>query len=322
MKGRLSQDQIVLSLFLVIFLGFSVFLPGFLSVNNILTLIRSVAALGILGVGMAFVIIGRGIDLTVIANMVISVGFALTLAGRGIPVPVALLGGFGLALVSGCICGILIAYAEIPALFATLAFGTCVYGFGRAFLVPADVIYLPSDTGWLEFLGKGHPFGVPTPVFCLAVVGLIIGAVLQFTKLGKYIYGMGENFLCARITGMPVRIVTVIQYMVSSAIAFLAGIVLSASASGIQTRLFNSTMLYNVILVVVLGGVGLNGGKGGVRNVLVGALLVGALLNGMTIMDISLTIQNLAEGVMLIVAILIDAVVNPRDEQVAQQGDI
>jgi ribose transport system permease protein len=81
-------------------------------------------------------------------------------------------------------------------------------------------------------------------------------------------------------------------------------------------------MIYDVILVVVLGGIALSGGKGGIRNVIVGALLVGTLLNGMTIMDMQLTLQNLAKGVLLVVAIIIDAVLNPRDEQVTQQGDI
>jgi ribose transport system permease protein len=77
-----------------------------------------------------------------------------------------------------------------------------------------------------------------------------------------------------------------------------------------------------VILVVVLGGISLSGGKGGVHNVIVGALLVGTLLNGMTILDMPLTLQNLTKGVLLIMAIVVDAIVNPRDEQVSQQGDI
>ena len=185
-----------------------------------------------------------------------------------------------------------------------------------------DVSYLPRNTGWFEYLGRGHPFGVPMPIISFFVVGITIFALLNFTKFGRYVYGIGENFSCARITGMPVRVVTVMQYVVSSAVTFLAGSILAVSASGIQTRLFNSTMIYDVILVVVLGGVGLSGGKGGVRNVVVGALLVGTLLNGMTIMDIPLTIQNLTKGVMLVVAIMIDGVLNPRDEQVSQQGDI
>ncbi len=83
-----------------------------------------------------------------------------------------------------------------------------------------------------------------------------------------------------------------------------------------------STYVYDVILVVVLGGIGLSGGKGGIRNVIVGTLLIGVLLNGMTIMDIQYTVQNVIKGVILLTAIVIDTILNPRDEQTAQQGDI
>jgi ribose transport system permease protein len=87
-------------------------------------------------------------------------------------------------------------------------------------------------------------------------------------------------------------------------------------------RVVNSTMIYDVLLVVVLGGIGLSGGRGNVRNVLVGTLLIGLLLNGMTILDISYTVQNLIKSCVLLAALAVDAVLNPRDEQTSQQGDI
>lgn len=91
-----------------------------------------------------------------------------------------------------------------------------------------------------------------------------------------------------------------------------------------STRVYNSTMIYDVLLVVVLGGISLSGGRGGVRNVLVGTLLVGVLLNGMTILDITYTSQNLIKSLILLLAIMVDSFINPRDEQTSQQsqGDI
>jgi ribose transport system permease protein len=322
LRAQFNQEQIVLSIFVIVFLCFCVFLHGFLSVGNLLNLLRSVAVLGMLSIGMALVVIGRGIDLSMIANLVISMGFALFLANNGYALWAALGIGLCLSLVFGLINGILVAYVEIPALFATLAFGTAIYGFGRAYLIPTDVVYLPPHTGWLEALGKGSFLGVPMPIVNFLVLAIIVFAVLKFTKFGWYIHGIGENYLCARITGIPIRVVTVWQYVFSAGITFIAGAIFAASVSSINTRLFNSTMIYDVILVVVLGGIALSGGKGGIRNVIVGALLVGTLLNGMTIMDMQLTLQNLAKGVLLVAAIIIDAVLNPRDEQVTQQGDI
>jgi ribose transport system permease protein len=114
----------------------------------------------------------------------------------------------------------------------------------------------------------------------------------------------------------------VFQYLLAGVIAYIAGMITATAASAMNTRIVNSNLVYDIILVVVLGGVGLSGGKGGVRNVLVGTLLIGILLNGMTIMDIQYTVQNLIKSSILLIAIIIDSVMNPRDEQTAQQGDI
>jgi ribose transport system permease protein len=108
----------------------------------------------------------------------------------------------------------------------------------------------------------------------------------------------------------------------SSLIGFLAGMVTAASVASMNTRIVNSTLIYDVILVVVLGGVGLSGGKGGIRNVIIGTLLIGILLNGMTILDVQYTVQNVIKSTILLVALVVDSILNPRDEQVAQQGDI
>jgi ribose transport system permease protein len=89
-----------------------------------------------------------------------------------------------------------------------------------------------------------------------------------------------------------------------------------------NTRIAISTFVYDIILVVVLGGIGLSGGRGGIRNVIVGTLLIGILINGMTIMNIQYTVQNVIKSVILLAAIVADTIINPRDEQTAQQGDI
>ena len=114
----------------------------------------------------------------------------------------------------------------------------------------------------------------------------------------------------------------VLQYVLAALVGLFAGIVMAASVNSMPTRIYNSTMVYDVVLVVVLGGIGLSGGRGGVLNVIIGTLLIGTLLNGMTIMDISYSLQNIIKGVVLLAAILIDSILNPRNEETAQQGDI
>jgi ribose transport system permease protein len=323
MKWRLSlsQEQIVFVLAVLLFAIFSIALPGFLTAQNLLTLLRSVAVFGVLGIAMVIVVIGRGIDLSIVANMAISVAWTFQLANEGVPLAIAL--GLGFALLMSLIVGILIAYAEIPPLFATLAMGTFIYGFGRAHMILGiDVVYLPRDIGWLRSIGQGFFFGIPSAVILAIAIAFAAFLLLRYTKPGRFIYAMGDNYAAARVGGVPVRPVLVFQYLLAGLIAYIAGVITATSVAAMNTRIVTSNLVYDVILVVVLGGVGLSGGKGGVRNVVVGTLLIGILLNGMTIMDIQYTVQNLIKSSILLIAIIVDSVMNPRDEQTAQQGDI
>jgi ribose transport system permease protein len=319
---HLSQERIVFAIAALLFVGFSLFVHGFLTAGNILSLIQNVSILGILGIAMAQTIIGRGIDLSIVAIMAMSVAWCLDLMTRGLPVLPALAAGFAMAVVIGLLNGFLIAYVEIPAIFATLAMATVVYGFGQFFLVPTDITYLSPSAEWLKVIGGGNFWGVPSPVIVFAILCLIAFLFLRYTKPGRFIYAMGDNPLAARVTGIPTRPMMLLQYALSAAIAFLAGIVTATSVNSMSTRVVNSTLVYDVILVAVIGGVGLSGGKGGVRNVIVGTLLIGILLNGMTILDMPYTAQNIVKGLILLVAIIVDSIINPRDEQTAQQGDI
>ncbi|HHZ07756.1 MAG TPA: ABC transporter permease [Rhizobiales bacterium] len=320
--GRVSQEQIVFGLAVLLCIGFAVSLPGFLTASNVLNLVRSVSILGILGVAMGLVVIGRGIDLSLVALMAVSVAWMLNLVGSGMPLPQALAVGLAFSLLVGAVNGWFVAYAEVPAIFATLAMGTLIYGFGRYFLFALDVAYIPDAAKPLLWLGQGTLLGVPVPIYVFAAVCIAGYLFLRYARSGRYLRAVGDNLAAARITGVPVRPIIVLQYLLSSMIGFLAGIVTAASVASMNTRLALSTYVYDVILVVVLGGIGLSGGKGGIRNVVVGTLLIGVLLNGMTIMDIQYTVQNVIKGVLLLTAIVIDTIVNPRDEQTAQQGDI
>ena len=320
-RFRVTQESIVFLIAVVFFAGFSILLPGFLDADNILSLIQNVSILGILGIAMGIVVIGRGIDLAMVTTMAMSTAWTIALMNGGTGPVSAVLLGLGFAAVVGLVIGFLVAYVENPAIFATLAMSTVIYGFGRLALVDLDVIYLPEDAAWLRAL-SGQFLGIPLPVIWFAAVALAAFAFLRFTRRGRFIFAMGDNREAARITGIPVRPMTVLQYLISSLIAFGAGMITASLLATVNIRVAQSTMVYDVILVVVLGGIGLSGGKGGVRNVVVGTLLIGILLNGMTILDMSFTVQNLVKGAVLLIAIIVDSIANPRDEQTAQQGDI
>lgn len=321
-KGQVwSQERIVLALAILLFCVSAVTLNGFADKNNLIAIVRSVSVLGILAVGMAVVIIGRGIDLAMVAIMAMSAAWYLQMLNDGVSEPVALALVAGGVLLIGLANGFLIAFADVPAIFATLASGLFVFGYVRSQLINQDAVPVPHGH-WLESLGQARLLDVPAEVFIFAGIAFAAYLFLRFTKWGRYVYFMGDNFLAARNMGIPVRPMIMLRYVISALIALAAGLLTAASLQSINTRIVNQPVLYDIILVVVIGGIGLSGGKGGMRNVIVGALLIGIMLNAMTIIDIPNIYQNLIKSTILLIAIIVDSLLNPRDEQTAQQGDI
>lgn len=319
--GSLNQERIVFAIAVAIFVVAALTLPGFFTADNLVAIVRSVSVLGILALGMAIIVIGRGIDLSMVAVMAMSVAWYLQMLGNGMSDGAAL----GLALAGvvaiGFANGFLVAYAEVPAIFVTLASASFVYGLVRSQLIGSDAVPVPPRH-WVAELGALRLADVPVEVFVFAGLALAAFVFLRFTKWGRYVYYAGDNPAAARNVGMPVRPMLVLRYVLSSLVAFAAGILTAGSLQSMNTRVVNSTQLYDIVLVTVIGGIGLAGGKGGVRNVLIGAALIGIMLNAMTILDIPLLYQNLIKSAILLAAIIFDGVLNPRDEQTAQQGDI
>ncbi|HWH82516.1 MAG TPA: ABC transporter permease [Burkholderiaceae bacterium] len=309
-------------MFVAVFLGFVALLPGFAKPDNLLTLLQNVAILGILGLGMAVVVIGRGIDLSMVASLAVPPGLILSMVQGGHSAGTALACGVALSLAFGLVNGWLIAFAEVPPLFTTLASGLFLSGLGQSVLLPIETPSWGASLDGLAWLGRGALAGVPMPVVTFAGTAILVGFMLRRTRLGAFIYAIGDNPLAARASGASVRPVLMAQYVLSAAIGAIAGAVMAASIGSLPTRIFTSSLIYDVILVVVLGGIGLTGGRGGVSNVLIGTLLIGTLLNGMTLLDVSFTVQNLIRGLILLIAIAAESFINPRNEETAQQGDL
>ena len=321
-KLRATQQTIVFILFLVMFGGFLLLLPGFAQVDNLLTLLQNVAILGILGLGMAVVVIGRGIDISMIAALAVPSGFLLQSVSNGQSIEVAAVQALALTLLFGLINGWLVAYAEVPSLFTTLASGLFLAGLGQAVIFQLEVVQWPQALDAMVWIGRGSVAGIPMPVLMFGLACALMALLLRRMRAGAFIYAIGDNPFTARATGLPTRPIILLEYLLAGLIGLFAGLVMAASVNSMPTRIYNSTMVYDVVLVVVLGGIGLSGGRGGVVNVIIGTLLIGTMLNGMTIMDISYSVQNIIKGLVLLAAILIDSVLNPRNEETAQQGDI
>ena len=323
-----NQELIILIVTVVIFTGFSIFLDKFFSAGNLLTLMRSVSILGILSIAMAVVVISKGIDLSLIATLAVGTALASVLSSGDVlpsidlPFIYAVILGFIFTAILCAITGILVAYWDMASVFVTLAMAGVIYGLGRTLFIRDELNYLPEDAAWLEYLGRGQLFGVPMPIICFLMLAIIMHLLLTKTTFGKFVYSIGDSGLAARTAGVPVRPILVMIFILAGLVAYFAGLLTAGAISSINTRMVAGSMIYDVLLVVVVGGIGLSGGKGGMHNVILGTLLIGTLLNGMVIMDISFIVQNLIKGIILLLAIMTDTLLNPRDEQTTQQGDI
>ncbi len=318
--GKTNQEQIVLAITIALLIVFGFTLNGFATVSNLLNLLRSISILGVLGLGMGLIVISRGIDLSQIAIMAGSWSIALIEIQHGASVPSAVLIALALAIVIGVINGVMIAFVEAPPLFVTLAAGFVIYGLAFWF-APAWVVYAPRNAPELMFLGAGHLFGVPVPIFVFAIAAIAIQLFLSRTSIGRFIYAQGDNPEAARLSGVALRPLIVLEYVLVAILAWLAGFVWVGTTGSMQMAITQGTMIFDVVLVVVIGGISLIGGRGSVFSVVVGCVLIGTLLNAFTIMDVNSEVQNIVKGVVLLAAIVLDNWLHPRDEETARQGD-
>jgi ribose transport system permease protein len=268
---------------------------------------------------MGLIVISRGIDLSEVAIMAGAWSIALLYRQQGMGELECLFLSLGIAISIGVINGVIIAFVEAPALFVTLATNFVIYGIAY-WVAPAYVVYA-KDVPHLMVFGQEQVFGIPAPIPVFFATSLVLHLFLSRTSTGRFIYAQGDNPDAARLTGIGLRPLMVLEYVIVALLAWLAGLVWIGTTGSMQMSITQGTLIFDVILVVVLGGISLVGGRGGVFSVIVGCMLIGTLLNAFTIMDINTDVQNIIKGLVLLGAIILDNFLHPRDEETARQGD-
>ena len=236
------------------------------------------------------------------------------------PIGWAVLLSLFIAALIGTANGIIIAFVEAPPLFVTLAASFVIYGMAF-WIAPAWVVYAPKNVPMLLYPGQGLLLGMPMPIIVFLVAAIGMHFFLSKTSVGRFVYAQGDNPEAARLAGIGLRPLIVLEYLIVALLAWLAGLVWIGTTGSMQMSITQGTMVFDVILVVVLGGISLIGGRGSVFSVVVGCALIGTLLNAFTIMDVNSEVQNIIRGIVLLAAILLDNWLHPRDEETARQGD-
>jgi ribose transport system permease protein len=319
---RTDQGVTVGALLVVIAAVAALTLDRFGTAENLLNIGRSTATLGILGIGMTVVVIARGLDLSIVAIMSVSAVLTVQMIRDGSPEPVAIPVAALLAVLLGAVNGLLVAYVKIPPLFVTLATALLFFGVGRIVYLHDQIVTVPPEAGFLAWLGGGEILGIPNPVILFAAVAVGV-AILLSRNVGRYLYALGDNPEAGRLAGLPYRPLTVFSYVVSGLLGFVGGLTLVAVAGSFDFRILTAgTLLYDVVAVVVIGGVSLAGGRGTIFGVTCAALLVGLIGNIMTLLDFDTIQQSLAKAIVVLLAIVVDGVLHPRDEETARVGDL
>ncbi len=276
--------------------------PHFLTISNLLNVAEQATIIAIVAVGMTFVIITAGIDL--------SVGSVLAFAGvvmasallRGLPLPVALLIGLGTGLLCGVVNGLLITIGRLPPFIATLGMMSVARGSALMFTAGRPI------SGFSErfrALATGEILRVPTPVVIMVAVYAIAYFVLRRTKLGRYTYAIGGNEEAALLSGINVKLYKTLVYGLAGLLSGLAAILLTARLNSAQP-IAGMNYELDAIAATVIGGTSLLGGEGTVVGTLIGALIMAVLRNGLNLLGVSSFIQQVVIGSVIIVAVLID----------------
>lgn len=295
----MALDYAIVMILLLLILFFSFTADYFFTTSTFITILKQVSITGIISIGMAFVIITGGIDLSVGSVAGVSSVTAAILMLDGMPIGIACLITLLIALVYGFISGLLVAKLKMPALIATLGMMTSLRG--AAFIITDGLPVFGFNRYYSNF-AKGTLLGIPYMVLLLIFIFIVAKFVLDQTVFGRYVYGLGGNAEAARLSGINIDKITVLVYSLNGLLAGIAGLVLLSRTNSGQPSAGEGYEM-DAITSVVLGGVSLNGGEGKLSLVMVGVLIMGILSTGMLMCNINDYVQKLVKGLVLLGAV-------------------
>ncbi len=307
--GKLKQASDIISrygifiAFIVLCILLSLATPHFLTGQNLLIILRQVSVNGILAIGVTFVIITGGIDLSLGSVVALTGVVAAGFAHPGTyPLIVPLLIGLFTGVVVGLINGLVITLGRVAPFIVTLGMMTIARGLA---LVWSDGRPVSNLSPAFNFIGGGDWLYIPVPILLFMLVIVVSYILLNNTTIGRYIYAVGGNEQAAKASGIRVNAVKLFAYIICGGLAALAGIVL---ASRITTGQPNAGIAYELdaIAAVVIGGTSLMGGRGTVTGTVVGVLIIGVINNGLDLLNVSSYYQQIIKGVIIIGAVLLD----------------
>lgn len=281
----------------------SILSPYFLSVGNFLNILLATSVIGIIALGMTFVICMGEIDLSVGSVLALaSVCGVLMVKPLGLPWPTVIVVAVASGGLIGLVNGLLVTKAAIPSFIATLGMLGVARGLGYVLTTERAIYGLPDPIVWL---GQGRIYGVPVPILIFILFAVVAHIVLQHTRFGRHTLFIGDNMVASRVTGLRVDRHKIVVFALSGALAGAAGIVQSGRLNAADPSSGNFAELA-AITAAIIGGANFFGGAGTIIGTVIGALIMGVIQNGLNLLGVEAYYQTIVIGIVLVAAVWLD----------------
>ncbi len=302
--GSVLAKQGILIAFAVFMIAFTLANPKFLSVDNVSSVVRSSAILGVMALGVTFVVISGNLDLSVGSMMSFSTIVVLDLHDRIGPF-LAIPAMFGMTLCLGAFIGFLVGYLRLNSLIVTLGMLSAIHGLTLTYSGGKNMDIADKEGTWFSVFGQGTAFGIPLPILILVALAAFLGIVLSKTAFGRKVYAVGGNGTAATFSGIPRARTVFTCYLISSACVATAGLIQASRSLGSQNTVGQGLEL-GVLAAVILGGASLLGGSGTIFKTVVGVLILGFIQNGLLLVGMQFYVQFVVTWVIIILAVWLD----------------
>lgn len=302
--GGFLARQGILVAFVIFMVGFALANQRFIAIDNISGVIRSSAILGVMALGVTFVVIGGNLDLSVGSMMSFSTIVVLDLhdkLGPALAIPAM----FAMTLALGAFIGFLVGYLKLNSLIVTLGMLSAIHGLTLTYSGGQNMDIADKAGTWFSIFGQGRVMGIPVPILIFALLAAVLSLLLSRTPFGRKVYAVGGNGTAATFSGIPRARVVFLTYMISAFCVATAGLLQASRSMGSQNTV-GQGMELEVLAAVILGGASLLGGSGTVFKTVIGVLILGFIQNGLLLVGLEFYVQYVVTWVIIILAVWLD----------------
>ena len=302
--GRFLARQGILIAFAVFIIGFTLANERFLSPDNLMGVVRSSAILGVMALGVTFVVISGSLDLSVGSMMSFSTIVVLDLhdkIGPALAIPAM----FVMTLCLGAFIGFLVGYLKLNSLIVTLGMMSAIHGLTLTYSGGQNMDIVDKEGTWFAVFGQGSALGIPVPILIFILLAAFLGIILAKTPFGRKVYAVGGNGTAATFSGIKRARVVFLCYVMSAFCVAIAGLIQASRSLGSQNTVGQGHEL-DVLAAVILGGASLLGGSGTIFKTVIGVLILGFIQNGLLLVGLQFYVQFVVTWVIIILAVWLD----------------